>query len=67
MIVVTGATGFLGRHVVTALLAGGHPVRALVRQPSRALGPPWAPRSPARTPSCTWPGWCRVRPPMPRA
>ena len=39
MIVVTGATGFLGRHVVTALLAGGHPVRALVRQPSRALGP----------------------------
>ncbi len=37
MIVVTGATGFLGRHVLDALLAGGHPVRALVRQPSPVL------------------------------
>jgi UDP-glucose 4-epimerase len=30
-ILVTGANGFLGRHVVAALLARGHVVRALVR------------------------------------
>jgi UDP-glucose 4-epimerase len=30
-ILVTGANGFLGRHVVTALLSRGHAVRALVR------------------------------------
>ena len=35
---VTGANGFLGRHVVAALLARGHAVRALVR-PSADLGP----------------------------
>ena len=36
MILVTGATGFVGRQVVQALRAGGHPVRALVRSESRA-------------------------------
>ncbi len=36
MILVTGATGFVGRRVVEALRAGGHPVRALVRSESRA-------------------------------
>jgi UDP-glucose 4-epimerase len=30
-VLVTGAGGFLGRHVVSALVAGGHEVRALVR------------------------------------
>jgi UDP-glucose 4-epimerase len=35
---VTGANGFLGRHVVTALLARGHNVRALVR-PAAQLDP----------------------------
>ena len=32
---VTGANGFLGRHVVAALLARGHRVRALVRPAAR--------------------------------
>ena len=33
-VVVTGATGFLGRHVVEALSRGGHAVRAIVRPSS---------------------------------
>ena len=33
---VTGATGFIGAHVVERLLADGHEVVALVREPSRA-------------------------------
>ena len=36
MILVTGATGFVGRHLVAALASAGHPVRALVHTPSRA-------------------------------
>jgi len=36
-VLVTGANGFLGRHVVAALLGAGHSVRALVR-PSAAMG-----------------------------
>ena len=35
-VLVTGANGFLGRHVVTALLDRGHDVRAMVRPASRA-------------------------------
>jgi len=35
-IAVTGATGFLGRHIVHALLRAGHRVRAVVRSPQRA-------------------------------
>ncbi|MBI4768964.1 MAG: NAD-dependent epimerase/dehydratase family protein [Chloroflexi bacterium] len=34
MILVTGATGFLGHNLVTYLLASGYPVRALVRETS---------------------------------
>lgn len=36
MIVVTGATGNIGRHVVQRLVAAGHGVRAVTRDPSRA-------------------------------
>ncbi len=33
---VTGATGFLGSHLVQCLRAGGHAVRAMVRNPQKA-------------------------------
>ncbi|HEY0805304.1 MAG TPA: NAD(P)H-binding protein [Pseudonocardiaceae bacterium] len=36
MILVTGATGNLGRQIVSQLLAAGHPVRALTRDPGTA-------------------------------
>ena len=36
MIAVTGATGFVGQHICRALLAAGHPVRAVVRSPEKA-------------------------------
>jgi uncharacterized protein YbjT (DUF2867 family) len=36
MILVTGATGSVGRHVVAELLAAGHQVRALTRNPEGA-------------------------------
>ena len=35
-VLVTGATGFVGGHLVDALLASGHTVSALVRNPSKA-------------------------------
>jgi uncharacterized protein YbjT (DUF2867 family) len=40
LIAVTGATGFVGRHITALLARRGHVVRALVRDPSqaRALG-----------------------------
>ena len=39
MILVTGATGNIGRHVVTTLLDEGQKVRALTRMPERARLP----------------------------
>jgi uncharacterized protein YbjT (DUF2867 family) len=36
MVLVTGATGFLGRHLIPQLCAAGYPVRALVRRGSDA-------------------------------
>lgn len=39
-ILVTGATGNVGRHLVTRLHGAGHKVRALTRNPSKAGFPP---------------------------
>ncbi|WP_374334052.1 NAD-dependent epimerase/dehydratase family protein [Aestuariivirga sp.] len=36
IIAITGATGFAGRHTATELLARGHRLRALVRDPAKA-------------------------------
>ena len=38
-VVVTGGTGFVGSHAAAALLAAGHDVRLLVRDPGRLEGP----------------------------
>jgi nucleoside-diphosphate-sugar epimerase len=38
---VTGATGFVGSHLVEALNRGGHAVTALVRNPARAAALHW--------------------------
>lgn len=40
MILVTGATGFIGRHLVARLMAEGHPVRCLLNA-KRAAQLPW--------------------------
>ncbi|MBC7490417.1 MAG: NAD(P)-dependent oxidoreductase [Glaciimonas sp.] len=40
-VMVTGATGFVGRHVVNALLARGHSVVAIARDLKRAQEMPW--------------------------
>jgi uncharacterized protein YbjT (DUF2867 family) len=39
MILVTGANGFVGRHVVARLATGGKDVRAMVRDPGRFRAP----------------------------
>ena len=41
LVLVTGATGFLGRHVVQAALAAGHHVRAVVRPGFDLAHSPW--------------------------
>jgi uncharacterized protein YbjT (DUF2867 family) len=43
-ILVTGATGYIGGRLIPRLLEGGHTVRALVRDPNRIAGWPWADR-----------------------
>jgi len=43
-ILVTGATGYVGGRLVPRLLAAGHAVRVLARDPSRLAGRDWAGR-----------------------
>lgn len=43
-VLVTGATGYVGGRLVPALLAAGHAVRVLARDPLRVAGRPWAAR-----------------------
>jgi nucleoside-diphosphate-sugar epimerase len=42
-VLVTGATGFIGNHVVTALLASGHDVVVCTRNPQKAQAFGWYP------------------------
>jgi len=41
-LLVTGATGYVGGRLVSELVAGGHAVRCMVRDPSRLQGRSWA-------------------------
>jgi nucleoside-diphosphate-sugar epimerase len=43
-VLVTGATGFVGRHLVAELLTQGHQVTALARDPAKAKAMPWIDR-----------------------
>lgn len=44
VVLVTGATGYIGGRLVPELLAAGHEVRCLARTPSKLDGVPWRPR-----------------------
>ncbi|MGL3104507.1 NAD-dependent epimerase/dehydratase family protein [Bradyrhizobium sp. BR 1432] len=43
-VVVTGATGFVGRHVITRFLREGHSLAAVARNADRAAAMPWYPQ-----------------------
>ena len=38
---VTGASGYIGGRLVPELLAAGHPVRCMARDPAKLVGRPW--------------------------
>jgi NAD(P)-dependent dehydrogenase (short-subunit alcohol dehydrogenase family) len=40
-VLVTGATGYIGGRLIPLLLAEGHEVRVLVRDPTRLKARPW--------------------------
>src|SRR2546427_1711413 len=42
-VLVTGASGFIGRHCIPYLLEAGHEVHAAVRTPVKISGPIWHP------------------------
>ena len=42
LVLVTGATGYIGGRLVPQLLAAGHRVRCLTRRPEKLAGVPWA-------------------------
>ncbi len=44
LVLVTGATGYVGGRLVPRLLAAGYRVRCLVRDPARLQGRPWRPQ-----------------------
>lgn len=44
-IFVTGASGYVGGRLVPALLAAGHPVRCLAREPRKLQDRPWRPHA----------------------
>ena len=44
LILVTGATGYVGGRLVPRLLDAGYRVRCLVRDPNRLQGRPWLKR-----------------------
>ena len=54
-ILVTGATGFVGRHLVPALAAAGHDVTAMTRHPERYAGPATAVRGDVGDPASLGP------------
>ena len=42
LVLVTGATGYIGGRLVPQLLDAGHHVRCLTRRPEKLAGVPWA-------------------------
>ena len=67
LILVTGATGYIGGRLVPRLLEAGYRVRCLVRDAERLKGRPWTDRwTSSKGMRCSlkpWPLQCRACPP----